>query len=196
VNSLTVTVGSLPGTPLIWAAILVLVALAIVLRSRASLGLLVGAAALGALVPLGWVGTGFVLYDDFDPITFESLAFTSGWSETLFWGVAASLSEPRFGVGVVGGVLAGAAIAALLRGDFRWQGYESTAQMGRGLTGGLLMGFGGVMAGGCTLGAGLSGLPTLGLAAVIAFAFIVVGILLTDAAMRRRSGNAALVPAE
>jgi len=195
VNSLSFTVGGLPGSPLIWAAVLTLVALVIVVRSKASPVMLIAAAALGALVPLGWIGTGLILFDDFDPITFESIAFTSAWSETLFWGVASGVSAPRFGVGLVGGVLAGAAIAALIRGEFLWRGYETTAQMGRGLSGGVLMGFGGVMAGGCTLGAGLSGLPTLGLAAIIAFAIITAGILLTDALARRTVADA-LLPAE
>jgi len=195
INSVTLQVGTLPGTPLALAVLCAAAALFIAVTSQTRPGLLLAAAALGALVPLGWIGTGFVLFDEFDPITHESLAFTSAWSESLFWGIASGVSAPRFGVGLIGGVLAGAALMALLRGEFRWQGYETPGQMGRGLTGGVLMGLGGVLAGGCTLGAGLSGLPTLGLAAIIAFAAIVSGILLTDTVARRRVAGA-LIPAE
>jgi len=195
-NSTTVTFAALPGSPLIWTAAMAGAALLIAIRARVRPLVLLGAAALGALVPVGWIGTGFVLYDDFDQIPLESLAFTGPWAETLFWGVASGVSAPRFGVGLVGGVLAGALVSALLRGEFGWQGYESTGQMGRGLTGGALMGFGGVLAGGCTLGAGLSGLPTLGLAAWIAFAAIVTGIYLTQSLLGRGAGAAPLLPAE
>jgi hypothetical protein len=58
-----------------------------------------GAAALGALAPVAWLGTGFWLYDDFDPIAFEGLSFTSPWAETLFWSIASSLTAPGFGTG-------------------------------------------------------------------------------------------------
>ena len=48
------------------------------------------AALIGLLVPLAWVGTGYVLYDDFDPIAMESLSFTSPAAESMFYTVAAS----------------------------------------------------------------------------------------------------------
>ena len=154
--SVTVPLGSLPGAPLIWAGALGLVALVVALRSGARPVLLVGAALLGALVPFGWVGTGFVLFDEFDPIALDSLAFSGPWAESLFYGVASSVTTPRFGVGLIGGVLAG----------------------------------------GCTVGAGLSGLPTLGVSAWIAFGAIVLGIVLTHALQNRRIGGQVLIPAE
>ena len=47
------------------------------------------------------------------------------------------------------------------------------------------MGFGGVLAGGCTLGAGLSGVPTLSFAAILAILSIAVGGLATNALLSR-----------
>ena len=58
------------------------------------------------------------------------------------------------------------------------------------------MGVGGVLAGGCAVGAGLSGLPTLGAAAVVAFVAILAGAALTAAIGDRSRGAAALHPAE
>ena len=164
-------------------------ALLFALRSGARPGVLIGAAVLGLLAPLGWVGTGFILYDDFDPVAFESLAFTAPAGDGLFWLVAASSIPARFGVALIGGVLAGAAVLSLLSGRFAWQSFESPAQTGRYMAGAVLMGVGGVLAGGCTVGAGLSGVPTLGLSAMLAVAAIAVGGLAADRLLRVSGRN-------
>ena len=176
-----------PGGSVVWTAVLVIAALALVVRSGNRPGTLVMAALLGLLVPLGWVGTGYVLYDEFDPITLESLSFIAPMTETLFWTVASTAVPAGFGTGLVGGVLAGALAAALIFGTFRWQSFESPRQTGRYLAGAAMMGLGGVLAGGCTIGAGLAGVPTLGLAALIALASIAAGARLADALLAPRA---------
>jgi uncharacterized membrane protein YedE/YeeE len=196
-GSVTVSLGGvLPGAGWLWAAVIVALALLVVIRSRVPLPMLAGGALIGALVPLAWVGTGYVLYDEFDAIPLEGLAFTGPWAEALFWGVAASVTSAGFGAGLVGGVLAGALVAAVLSRRFRWESFDSAGQMGRSLGGAALMGVGGVLAGGCTVGAGLAGIPTLGLAALIAFGAVVVGILGGDAVLNRRPVGRGAVPAE
>jgi uncharacterized membrane protein YedE/YeeE len=125
-----------------------------------------------------------VLQDAFDPIPQESLAFTGPVAEGLFWTVAATSIPAGFGTGLVAGVLAGSLAAALLFGRFRWQSFESPAETGRYMAGAALMGVGGVLAGGCTVGAGLSGVPTLSVAALLALAAIAAGALGADAALR------------
>ena len=62
-----VSLGDLPGGPWVWSGLLVAALLLVALRSGAGPAALFGAAALGALVPAAWVGTGFVLLDEFDP---------------------------------------------------------------------------------------------------------------------------------
>jgi len=176
-GSVTVPVetATLPGNPLVWAALIAVLALAFALRSGNRSGALIGAALIGALVPLAWVGTGFILYDDFDPVALESLSFTSPAADTLFWSIASTSISANFGTGLLGGVVAGALIASLIRGQFQWQSFESARQTGRYLSGAALMGVGGVLAGGCSVGAGLSGIPTLSLAALLAIGSIAVG---------------------
>ncbi|MFD1509046.1 YeeE/YedE family protein [Lacimonas salitolerans] len=174
---------ALPGPALLWAAGIALAALAFAWRSGNRPGMLVLAALLGGLVPLAWVGTGFVLFDDFDPIGMESLSFTAPATEALFFTVASTAVSPGFGTGLVGGVLLGAAIAALIGGQFQWQSFDSPRQTGRYMAGAVLMGVGGVLAGGCTVGAGLSGIPTLSLAAILAIASIGLGGWLTRAVL-------------
>lgn len=185
-------IGALPGGPLVWSLLPAIVLLALALRAPARRGRLIGGALIGALVPLAWVGTGYVLYDDFDPITMESLSFTSPWTEALFWTVASSAVPAGFGTGLVGGVLVGALVSALTAGRFRWQSFVSPAQTGRYMLGAALMGVGGVLAGGCSIGAGLAGVPTLSLAALLALVAIILGAAITARVVDGRPASAGL----
>ena len=195
-GAVVVPLGALPGTAWLWAVVFAAAALLVVLPAGARWPSLLGGAAIGALVPLAWVGTGFVLFDEFDPIALEGLGFTGPWAEALFWGVAAQVTSVGFGGGLVGGALAGALVAAIATRRFRLESFESEGQMGRSLGGAALMGVGGVLAGGCTVGAGLAGLPSLGVSAIIGFGSIVAGIYLADAVLARRGGARDLLPAE
>jgi uncharacterized membrane protein YedE/YeeE len=172
--------GQIPGNPLIVSVTIATLAIIYALRSGNSAPRLLTGAALGALVPLAWVGTGFILFDDFDPIPLESLSFTLPATETLFFAIASSAIPANFGTGLIGGVIAGSLLASLIFRSFQWQSFENPAQTGRYLLGGALMGMGGVLAGGCTVGAGLSGIPTLSIAAVIALLTIAASALLTN----------------
>lgn len=177
--------GALPGNPLVWTALLVIGLLALALRSG-NRGLpLAGGALIGLLVPLGWVGTGFVLYDDFDPVALESLSFTAPFADALFWTIASTAISANFGVGLIGGVLAGALVSALVFGSFRWQSFSAPRETGRYLAGAVLMGTGATLAGGCTVGAGLSGIPTLSVAAIVTLGSIAVGALAVNAGLGR-----------
>lgn len=136
--------------------------------------------AIGALVPLGWLGTGWFLADDFDPVPLEALSFTAPLAETLFWVVAASAIAPAFGLGLVAGTSAGAAISSLSAGRAAWVSFTTPRETGRYAGGAILMGFGGVLAGGCTLGAGLSGIATLSSSAALALGAIILGAMAID----------------
>ncbi|MDK3072350.1 YeeE/YedE family protein [Sedimentitalea sp. JM2-8] len=186
-----VSLAALPGGPLFWTGLIVVAALAVAIRSGAGILPLVLAGLIGLLVPLAWVGTGFVLLDEFDPIAMESLSFTSPAADTLFFGIASTSIPAGFGVGLIGGVLAGSLVASLLFGSFRWQSFESPRQTGRYMAGAGLMGVGGVLAGGCTVGAGLSGVPTLSIAALAAILSIAAGGLATNALLGRPAGSTA-----
>lgn len=173
--TITIDNAALPGNQLVWAGLIAALSLGYALRSGNRAHVLIGAALIGALVPLAWVGTGFILYDDFDPIAFEGLSFTAPAADTLFWGIASTSISANFGVGLLLGVFVGALVASVIRGQFQWQSFDSARQTGRYLSGAALMGTGGVLAGGCTVGAGLSGIPTLSIAAFIALASIALG---------------------
>lgn len=175
----TALLSGFPGGATLWGSLAAAVILALVARSGARRRDLALAVLIGALVPAGWVGTGFLLYDEFDPIALESLSFTAPWSETLFWSIASTAIPAGFGTGLVGGVLAGSFLSAAVRGELSLVSFSTTQETLRYVSGGALMGFGGVLAGGCTLGT-LSGVGMLSLAAILALAAIVAGARVTD----------------
>lgn len=190
--SVTLPIG---GTvPLAAGGVIALGAFLLALRARIGTLQLTLAALIGLLVPAAWVGTGFVLFDDFDPIAMESLSLTAPATSALFWTIAGTSISPGFGVGLVGGVLAGALVSALVFGRFAWVSFESPRQTGRYIAGAALMGVGGVLAGGCTLGAGLSGVPTLGTAALIAITSIIAGAALAGRLLNESASVSAEQP--
>src|SRR5258708_22395416 len=83
-------------------------------------------------------------------------------------------STLNFGIATVGGVFAGSLVTALATGRFHWEGFSSPRHMLRSAGGAALMGAGGVMAYGCSIGQGLTGLSTLALASFVAACPIVL----------------------
>ena len=81
----------------------------------------------------------------------------------------------NFGIATVAGVFAGSLVTALATGRFHLEGYHSPRHMLRSAGGAALMGVGGVMAFGCSIGQGLTGVSTLALGSFIAVAGILLG---------------------
>lgn len=178
------SINQLPGGPWVITVLAVGCLVIMALRSATPPSLLVGAALLGFLVPVAWFGTGWLLVDDFDPIPLEGLSFTLPHTQLAFWLMASSAIPASFGVALVGGVFTGSLITHLLRGQFRWQSFETPGQTGRYLSGGVLMAIGGVLAGGCSVGAGLSGVATLSMGALVALLSMITGATLSARLIR------------
>jgi uncharacterized membrane protein YedE/YeeE len=84
-----------------------------------------------------------------------------------------------FGIGATLGIIAGSLSYAVASKTFRWEGLAGAEDTANHVVGGLLMGFGGVLALGCTIGQGLTGFSTLALGSILAFLAIVAGSALT-----------------
>ncbi|QIL81191.1 YeeE/YedE family protein [Diaphorobacter sp. HDW4A] len=146
---------------------------------RRSAAQLVGAIVIGALVAAGWWITGHVGIDPFEPVPLTSLSFVGPVAEALLYLQLAVGRTLNIGPAIVVGTLCGAAAMALVTRTARWEGFDSPARFAASAIGGLLMGLGGVLAVGCTIGQGLSGLSTLAIASLPAVFGIAAGAVLT-----------------
>ena len=156
---------------------------------RRTPGQIVAGLLIGLLVPAGWAATGWLGADDFNPIPVTSLTFVSPLADSVQYVMLSTGMTLNFGIALVAGVLTGSVVTAVLTGRFQLEGYSSPSHMVRSISGAALMGIGGAMAYGCSIGQGLTGISTLALPSFVAMAGIVTG-----AAVAIRRG-AAVVPA-
>ncbi|MBI1424382.1 MAG: YeeE/YedE family protein [Gammaproteobacteria bacterium] len=84
-----------------------------------------------------------------------------------------------FGVMSVIGVIVGSLIWSLITRRFRIEWFASFKDFITHMIGGVLMGFGGVLGLGCTIGQGITGISTLALGSFLVFISIVFGSALT-----------------
>ena len=130
----------------------------------------VGLAIVGA-----WGGTFWVAETGFGDVSITSHSFSRPVGDTLIYGMLSSGLSISFGVGSVMGVVAGAAIGSLIKGQFRWEACDDPRELRRQMTGGWLMGFGAVLSVGCSVGQGLSAMSVLAFSAPVALAAIFAG---------------------
>jgi len=142
---------------------------------RRSPGQVAAGLSVGLLVAAGWFVTGYLGADDFNPVPVASLTFIAPIADALQYAMLSTGLTLNFGIATVAGVFAGSLLTALVTGRFRLEGFNSPRHMLRSAGGAALMGAGGVMAFGCSVGQGLTGLSTLALASFVAVAGILLG---------------------
>ena len=148
---------------------------------------------IGIIIAGGWYVTGRIGYLAEDPNTLseafvgtnskrpESFTFVGpvGYAlELLMLWTDASL-KVTFGIAAVLGLFAGALVYSLTTKRFRWEGFTTVADLRNHMAGGILMGFGGVTALGCSIGQGITGLSTLALGSFVTFISILLGSAMT-----------------
>src|SRR6267142_426413 len=154
---------------------------------------LLGAFRVGVLTGLvvvgGWYVSGHLGHLAEDPNTLqeafvatnsgrmESFSFVSPMAYTLdylmLWTDKSKIIT--YGIASAAGVIAGSAAYALATRTFRWEGFRDAEDTASHIIGGMLMGFGGICALGCTIGQAISGVSTLALGSIVTFVFIVLG---------------------
>jgi len=146
---------------------------------RSSFDNILAGVAIGLIVPAGWYITGVVGFDDFEPTRFESYTFTGPTADGMMYLLTFTGSTINFGVAAVFGVITGSFLYVILTGKFRLEYFTDKVDMIRHIVGGVLMGFGGVLAIGCTIGQGITGMSTLALGSLLALSSIIFGSALT-----------------
>ena len=156
---------------------------------RSNFDYTLGGVVTGLVVVGGWYVSGHVGYVAEDPNTLqeafvatntgrmESFSFVAPFAFTLeylmLWTDKSRLIT--YGIASAAGVIAGSAAYALATRSFRWEGFRDAEDTANHIVGGVLMGFGGITALGCTIGQAISGFSTLALGSIITFAAIVAG---------------------
>lgn len=142
---------------------------------RRSPGQIAAGVVVGLLVAGGWYVTGCLGADDFNPVPVTSLTFIAPIADALQYAMLSTGLTLNFGIATVAGVFAGSLVTALATGRFKLEGYSSPRHMLRSGSGAALMGIGGVMAFGCSIGQGLTGISTLALGSFVALSGILLG---------------------
>jgi hypothetical protein len=148
-----------------------------------------GGLVAGLVVVGGWYLSGDLGHLAEDPATLEErfLATNSGRMESfsfvapqayflellMLWSDKSRVMT--FGIAAVIGMLSGSLAWSLASRTFRLESFRDAQDLVNHLVGGVLMGFGGVLALGCTIGQGISGVSTLALGSFLAFFSIIAG---------------------
>jgi len=176
----------------VWAALIGGGLIAFIYSSkqfRSSFDYTLGGAVTGLVVVGGWYVSGHVGHVAEDPNTLqeafvatntgrmESFSFVAPFAFTLeylmLWTDKSKIIT--YGIASAAGVIAGSATYALATRSFRWEGFRDAEDTANHIVGGILMGFGGITALGCTIGQAISGISTLALGSIMTFAAIVAG---------------------
>lgn len=117
---------------------------------------------------------------DSRPLSPQSFTFINPMGQTF--GYISAGFKPvalTFGVMAVAGVILGSLLWSLVSRSFRIEWFADFKDFANHFIGAVLMGFGGVLAMGCTIGQAVTGVSTLAIGSFITFAAIVAGCAAT-----------------
>ncbi|MEN9627840.1 MAG: hypothetical protein RJA10_1067 [Pseudomonadota bacterium] len=140
-----------------------------------------GAVGVGMMVASAWLVSYRIARSAFDttpPV--QSLSFTGPAADLLMLVLSPPGQPLKFDIGLLPGVAVGAFVSALLWRELRLEGFQGGQAMRRYIAGAVLMGFGGMLAGGCAVGAGVSGAAVFALTSFVTLAGIWAAAAATD----------------
>lgn len=150
------------------------------LRAGNRLWLWVGGVGTGLTVALAWWFTHAVSVASFDPVAINGLTFSGPSAQWLMRVLNSPAPAFDFDAAMLPAVFAGSALGALIRREFRIEGFHNGLTMLRYIAGAVAMGFGSVLAGGCAVGAGMTGGAIFSLTAWLALVGMWLGGGLMD----------------
>ena len=144
----------------------------------------------GASVALGWLLNSWHAANSFDIVAVKSISFTGPSADTLMGLINRPDLPMSFDIGLIPGVFLGSLAAALITREFKWQRFTTESGTARFLIGAGLMGFGSMLAGGCAVGAGVTGGSVLVVTAWVALFGMWIGAGVTDFLVDRKADEA------
>ncbi len=143
-------------------------------------GNLAAGLSVGGLAVAGWALTGLAM-DEFAPSPAQpaSLSFVRPVADAIDWiERSTALGLPGFGAASVFGVLLGALLVSAASGRLSLAAFADKSDLKRHIFGAAAMGIGGVLALGCSIGQGITGISTLSAQSLIAAAAIFAGAVI------------------
>jgi uncharacterized membrane protein YedE/YeeE len=133
------------------------------------------AAIVGLTIAGTWGAMQWLHFESFEATPVTGHTFAAPIGETILYAMTSSGSAVTFGMGSVLGVVVGAFLGNTRLGHFRWEACDDARELGRQLVGASMMGVGAVLAGGCSIGQGLSAFSVLAISAPITLISIYAG---------------------
>lgn len=154
--------------------------LALAVYNKVSIARAAGAIGVGLTIAVAWWFNFAMAETSFELVPVHALSFTSPSADVLMFVLSPPGGKLTFDLALVPGVFVGSFLAGLLWRNLKLEGFDGGATMRRYIAGGALMGFGGVLAGGCAVGAGVSGASIFALTAWIVLWSMWFGAVLVD----------------
>jgi uncharacterized membrane protein YedE/YeeE len=149
-------------------------------RQRVQTWAWAGATGVGLTIAFAWWATYAIANVSFDPHPIQALSFTGPSAEVLSRILFNSDKPVTFDLALIPGVFLGGFLAAAMFGELKLEGFQGGAGMRRYLIGAMCMGFGGMLAGGCAVGAGLSGTAVFSLTSYVTLSGMWAAAAITD----------------
>jgi uncharacterized membrane protein YedE/YeeE len=169
-----------PWGGLLFGLIWLLAALFFSVRSGWGFWKWVGGIGTGLAVAAGWGFNYWVSKNSFEVVPVQGLTFSGPSAEWLMRVLASPAPEVGFNFGLVPGVFLGSFLGAWVGKDFALEGFKDGYSMRRYIVGAVLMGFGAMLAGGCAVGAGITGGAIFAMTAWLALAGMWLGAGIAD----------------
>ena len=140
----------------------------------------IGGIGTGLMVAAAWATSQWVAKNSFEPIQIQGMTFSGPSAEWLMRVLAKPVPPIGFEFGMLPGVFIGSLIGAWVGRDLKLEGFGGGYTMPRYIAGAILMGFGSMLAGGCAVGAGMTGGSIFALTAWLSLLGMWIGAGLTD----------------
>lgn len=102
-------------------------------------GFILTGMAIGLIVAFGWWVTSYASRNSFELVQIKSASFVVPVADTLQQAILFTGVLPDYGVGLVVGVIIGAALCAFWNRDIHWEACDDACELSRHLAGGTLM---------------------------------------------------------
>ena len=144
-------------TGLVIGIIWLIAALYFTTRTTQRAWMWIGGIGTGLSVALAWWYSYAVSKASFEVVPIQGVTFSGPSADWLMRILAPNPPGLGFDFGLLPGVFLGSFIAAWASGEFQLQGFKDGYSMRRYIAGAIFMGFGAMLAGGCAVGAGVTG---------------------------------------